>query len=250
LDYPPLSRFIDVAKPTIFFSAAVTGFRECEADPDATRRINVTNTLQFAEHCIRAGCFFVYLSSNAVFSGDAPFPDERQTVGPRSEYGRQKAAVEEGLQRAAVARGQPAAAIVRLTKVLPDANGLVPTWVEVLKRGQGIRALQDYIFSPISLEFVTQMLMKLAPSKQGGIFHLSGDRDLSYYEFAIMMAHALGVDSNAVVPEWSTNDSLPHHARFSALGMDRTWSEAGIAPQPPEVTVRDLLTSSSGNAEP
>jgi dTDP-4-dehydrorhamnose reductase len=237
--------FIQAEKPMIFFAASVTGFRQCEDEPEATRRINVTNTLTMGERCLRAGCAFVYLSSNAVFSGDTPSPQEQSPPDPKSEYGKQKVAVEKGLERLTTECAGSAIAVVRLTKVVPDASGLIQSWIAALKRGETIHALEDYIFSPVSLSVVIHMLAKLPFLHKAGVFHVSGSRDLSYYDFAVLMARALGAHVSRVVPQRSRDGVSAFRIRHTALGMTRTCKELGLIPQAPELTINDILSGAS-----
>lgn len=240
-----LRRLIKETQPTVFFAASVTGLKECASAPGATRALNVTNTALIVEELIHAGCFVVYLSSNAVFSGLRPYPTESEQPDPASEYGRQKAEVEAGFRDmagGAVENGR--IAIARLTKVLPDARGLVHGWIASLRGGSRIQALTDHILSPVSLPFVTQSLMKVASRRPGGIYHFSGDKDLSYHEFAVMLARAIGVSPGLVEGVEKGLDAggeVMARPLHSALDMQQTTGKTGIRPQPLEIVVQDVL---------
>lgn len=241
-----LRELVKETQPTVFFAAGVTGLKECASVPDVTRSLNVTNTALIVEELIHAGCFVVYLSSNAVFSGVRPYPRESERPDPVSEYGRQKAAVEtrfRDMAGGAVENGR--IAIARLTKVLPDAKGLVQGWVASLRGGSRIQALTDQVLSPVSLPFVTQCLMKVASLRLGGIYHFSGDKDLSYREFAVMLARAIGVGSELVEGAEKAPDGggeVPARPLHSALDMQQTTGKTGIGPQHLEIVVQDVLS--------
>lgn len=242
----PLGKHIQANRPTVLLTAAMTGLKDCEADPEATRRVNVTNTLSFASECLSAGCFVVYLSSNAVFSGGRPFPAEADRPDAVSVYGRQKAEVESVLLGGAGDHDRSRTAIVRLTKVLPDAKGLIVGWIDSLQRRQPIQAMSDYFFSPVSLAFAVLALTKIARAGQGGIFHVSGSEDLSYHDFAILLAQAVGADAALVSPVKTgpgRGGGVPQGNCYSALGMTGTHRTTGIAPQAPAAVVRDILSS-------
>lgn len=236
--------FIRETRPIVFMAAGVTDLNECETAPEATWKINVENTLVIANELVRAGCFVVFLSSNAVFSGQQPFPSEHERPHPISEYGRQKAEVEARLQSLAGGSVEGGSvAIVRLTKVLPDTKGLVQSWIALLRDSTRIQAMDDYIFSPISLRFVTESLIKLASRQVGGIYHLSGSQDLSYYAFAQMLARASGAGLDLVESVKRSTDSTRESMEgslYSALGMKQTLQKTGISPQSPEAVVNEM----------
>ena len=72
-----------------FLCAGVTRLAACEAEPDKTRHVNVTQTVKLAESLASQGMYIVYLSSHAVFSGTVPFVESTSITKPQSEYGRQ-----------------------------------------------------------------------------------------------------------------------------------------------------------------
>ncbi len=243
----PLWSIVRKEKPTVFIAAGVTGLKECETAPESTGIINVTNTTTVVGELVRAGCFVVFLSSNAVFSGQRPFPSEHERTCPSTEYGRQKVEVEEFLRSfPGGAKDGGQIAIVRLTKVLPDTRRLMQGWVASLRNGARIQAMDDYIFSPISLRFVTESLIKLASQQHGGIYHLSGDQDLSYYAFAQMLARSSGASADLVESVKKYEGSayeLGGGSLYSALGMGQTLRKAGISPQNPEMVVKEVLAA-------
>lgn len=241
-----LQSFIRKTAPTVYITAGVTGLKECEAARELTWTVNVENTFAIANELVCAGCFVVFLSSNAVFSGKRQFPNEYEKPCPITEYGRQKAEVEDRLQRLAGGSLEDSdVAIVRLTKVLPDTRGLVQNWVALLRSNACVQAMDDYIFSPISLRFVTESLIKLASRQVGGIYHLSGSQDLSYYAFAQMLARASGAGLDLVESVKRSADSTRESMEgslYSALGMKQTLQKTGISPQSPEAVVNEMRT--------
>lgn len=213
-----------------FLCSGITAIALCEAEPERTYRINVTNTLNLAKRLSAAGTKIIFLSSNTVFDGETAWPEESAEYSPCIEYGRQKAAVEREL----MSSGEVAVAIVRLSKVLTPASGMTAEFFGKLAAGEPCRAFDDLRMSPVSLEYVTNALMVVASSKLSGIFHLSGFEEMSYADFACRLATHIGADPALVRPVSSVaaQATVLFRPRHPALGMRRTRELLVIEPEP------------------
>lgn len=246
-DDPRLARIV-MQRPFVFLAAAVTGFTRCAEEPEATRFVNVTNTVAVAEQLVEQGAFVLYLSSTAVFGDWSGVAAETSAPRPASEYGRQKADCESALlgvpeRTSSVGAG---IAVVRLTKVV-HRTGLIGTWVRALADGGEIEAASDLILSPISLRFVMAGLVRVAQTRRSGIYHLSGDGALSYYDFARELAASLEVDPSRVRPvQVRTRPDLVATSNAGAMAMMETSQRIGLAAQPSRSAIRDLLEEEPG----
>jgi dTDP-4-dehydrorhamnose reductase len=227
---------------TVFLAAAISGYDQCENNPIASRRINVTNTHLLTQRLLAQGAFVVFLSSNAVFSGEQ-VPTEDSPRDPRSEYGRQKADAEICLLEAASgARAGSGVAVVRLTKVLSATQKLMHDWIGTLRGNGYIDAATDLSFSPISVHYVVQCLVQIGENRQSGVYHLSGPGDASYFEFATMLAKLLGVPGRNVRSiEIRGRLGVVPAPKFSYLDMAKTIKHIGICPQTMQSVAGDLL---------
>ncbi len=178
-----------------YLCAAQTDIRTCEDDPAGTRLLNVTRTLELARHLHAAGSEIVFLSSNLVFDGIEDRPIPSTPYSPVTEYGRQKSETEKSLLESV-----PRAAIVRLTKVVHPRFSIFQEWLRDLKNGQPIHPFSDMVFSPIDLDWVVQELEFQRNAFSPGIFHLTGDRDVSYAWAADLLAKCSGFDPGLVQP--------------------------------------------------
>ena len=237
---PGLDRLFDGAPLVVYLAAAITGYAQCDADPAGTRQVNVVSTVRLAEEFISRGAFVVFPSSTAVFSGSRSTNVESDATDPVSEYGKQKAEAEARL------RALPAAAvgIVRLTKVVAPGAGIIAHWIRDLRAGRGIEAARDLRFSPISLPYAAGNLVRLGASGQRGTFHLSGSREITYLEFAGLLATALGVSPDRVASV-AVKDRLATGtaSQVGMLDMTETAARTGLRPQEPAEVVADLLAA-------
>lgn len=162
----------------VVFCAAVTKLADCEGYPEKAKQINVDGTLALATALSRESAYLLLLSTNQVFDGSKPHRKVSEPVCPINEYGRQKAEAEQRILQL------PNSAVLRLTKVIHPELPLLRQWEADLKAGKPIEASTNMHLAPIPLEEVVRKIDKLVRNKSTGIHHLSGEKDVSYYEFA------------------------------------------------------------------
>lgn len=162
----------------VVFCAAATKLADCEEHPDRTHKINVEAIIDLASFLSLQGSYLLFLSTNQVFDGSRPKCKVSEPVCPISEYGRQKAEAERLILKI------PCSAVLRLTKVIHPDLPLLKQWQASLQSGQPIEAFADMYLSPVSLGEVVRRIDDLIRNRESGIFHLSGESDVSYYCFA------------------------------------------------------------------
>jgi len=230
-----------VWKPNVVVGCfAVSNLKECEENP-SSRLVNVDSICELLDCFGKAGVQTVLLSTNSVFGGGRARCAEDEPVSPQLAYSLQKAEAEERFLSAAARRGDSKrAAIVRLTRVLTPSVAPFSVWSKALSEGKTIEAFADFIFSPISSEYVASGILRVAESQEGGIFHLSGAEDLSYFEFAELLAQHLRRGNVLATVSSGSGVSLLFKPTHSALGMQRTQRLLGIEPQTPSSVISDL----------
>jgi len=232
-----------VEADVVFICAAMTNMRACEESPELSYQINVLATVDLVAQFASRGAFVVFLSSNAVFDGAAPWPGESATPSPTCEYGRQKAEAERRLW--ALPSAADRIAIVRLSKVVSPDLGIVANFIRQLKSGQRCDAFDDLKMAPISLDYVAQGLFRIASRKTPGVFHLSGTDELSYAQFARRLADRLGADESLVRRISSAGTNTAFRPNHPGLGMSRSRSVVGLSPEPMEDVVEAVCGTSS-----
>ena len=235
---PEYSLFLDLSddisdwKPpsnisVAFLCAAATSQEHCRKNPELTRRINVDNICYLAKMLINEGVFTVFLSSNLVFDGSASFQRSNSIPNPRTEYGRQKAGAESLLLSM-----DRSISVVRLTKVIRPSMPLFRNWVHSLKNYIPIYPFSDLKFSPIPLDFVINVLAKVAKQKTEGIVQVSGNSELTYAQAAMHIAKTIGADLDLVQPVQTGDSGVYVEAipAYSTLETDRLKKELGMLP--------------------
>jgi dTDP-4-dehydrorhamnose reductase len=229
---------VDVA----FLCAAISRFADCENDPTLARQVNVLAQGAIAEKLFELGTRVVFLSSNAVFDGRESTPEEDVLPSPTSLYGELKYEAE-ALLRDVADRQVGRLSIVRLTKVFDATVPLLDGWYKRLAEGETIEAFKDVTVSPVSLAYAVDGLAKVGDAAMCGVFHLSGAREWTYFQFATAFAVACRADAHQVRPRLrSAQAGLP--MLHNRLGMTLTSERLGVLAQPDDLMLADLVNSS------
>jgi dTDP-4-dehydrorhamnose reductase len=183
-------RFLDLESPDLdlhtekfsvaIICAAITSIYQCEKYPSESRDINVIGTIALIDSLLQSGTFVVFLSTNAIFDGSKAFYSITDTPNPLNKYGSFKLEVEEHLLKKKNANF----AILRLTKLITNQTKLIVTWNLLVEQKNIILAFSNRMLSPITMEEVESAISSIISTKQTGVFHLGGQVELSYFDFA------------------------------------------------------------------
>src|SRR3990167_2067366 len=190
----------NISIDTVIFCASMSIIKECEDNKALSYQINVESTIKLARYLKnRFDPFIIFLSSNAVFDGSKPFFLETDTPCPINYYGHCKIEAEKKL-----AGITDKLAILRCTKVLYSDHPLIKKWIQDLQNGEKIYPFDDLMLAPISLEMVSTAIKKLSDLKKPGIFHLSGNNDITYVELARLIAKQIKCDNKLIISTCDT----------------------------------------------
>lgn len=198
----------------VFICLGITSIDFCENNYKKAYNINVKQTIALIDVLIKKNIFIIFLSTNLVFDGNKSFELEYAIQNPKTNYGLFKTKVEEY-----ILKNNKNAAIVRLTKVLEKDNILINDWIKNLKINKVIKPFKNMFLAPISMELVLNSLYKIANLKKRDIYHLSGDRDISYADLANFIAELYKLDKNLIEPI-QANKSIILRPKNTTLNMD------------------------------
>ncbi|MEM4331714.1 MAG: sugar nucleotide-binding protein [Candidatus Micrarchaeia archaeon] len=154
---------------TIFHLAAITSIPECENKKDLAWKTNVTGTENLLNVCneVNPNCYFIYISTACVFSGDRGFYNEDDIPYPKNYYGLTKAIAETAVR------------ISPLKNKLIVRSNFVPKekWSY---EGAFIDRYGTYLFA----DDLAKALKEVYEAKLTGIVHITGDMKISMYELA------------------------------------------------------------------
>ncbi len=198
-------------------AAAQAKLEVCEADPQATNRVNVLAVRDLAARLEGAETFFLLLSTNRVFDGSIAHSSPNDATCPTSIYGKQKAEAE-----AIITKSGCPSAILRLSKVAGSSLPLIEAWKQDLLAGREIYPFMDMTMAPVPMQTVTQCIKEILMQKTEGIFQLSGDQDLPFSDIAHRLAKYMGVDTGLVKPIKAKESGIGPHINPANTTLDST----------------------------
>lgn len=216
---------IMAARPDVVIHAAAwTAVDACESDPDKAMLVNGTATKYLADAAHAVGAHVVYISTDYVFDGSKTLPyEEDDAPNPQSVYGSSKLVGERALGAAD--------AIVRIAWVCGfyGAN-MVKTILRLAEQPQ-LKFVDDQIGNPTFADDAAAMIVRIATEKRSGIWHVTNQGDVSWYEFAREVLIAGGFDPNKVAPIKTHELQPPRPAKrpFNSVLNNTSLKNAGIA---------------------
>ena len=194
LDLANPDTFENLPKAThLLFCAGIVDRRECAEHPAQTSKINIEAAKAVIDWYMAQKSHITYLSTNLVLDGKTEAALATAQTCPIDEYGRQKLEIEKFLS------AYENHAICRLGKVLHPDVQLIQNWINNIRSGVAIEAFSDYYMSPVTMEFVSDVIVGLMQNQTTGIIQATASDTISYAEFAQELCIALNEDPKLVI---------------------------------------------------
>ncbi len=174
--------------------AAWTAVDACEGDPDRAFAVNAVGTRNVADAAEQRGVPVVYVSTDYVFDGTKPTPyDEGDEPNPQSVYGRSKLAGERELH--------PGSTIVRTSWVCGfHGPNMVKTILRLAAEHPTLSFVDDQRGHPTFAPDLAAVIRTLVLEQRPGLFHVTNQGAVSWYEFARVVLESAGLDPDRVQP--------------------------------------------------
>lgn len=221
----------------------VVDYGECTNQPGYACRVNCENIPALAGRLLERGGYVCFISTNTVFKFKEGLPDENSVRCPGFSYAQIKAQAEERLETLADRlNARNRLGILRLTKNVGRDTSPFGEWLKRLSAREVIRPFSDLYFAPVRFSDSAYAIEKVLERAAGGVFHLSGERDIDYAEFARGLCRHLGLPETLILGMRSTEAGvkLTYNHPITALGMLITEKVLGLKPVPLR-QVYDLL---------
>jgi dTDP-4-dehydrorhamnose reductase len=208
----------EIAAACIF--AAIARIPDCARDPAGSAFVNVSQTVALAERLLAHDIPVLFLSTDKVFDGGRPSMPADAPLCPITEYGRQKAAAETAL-RALRRTGAPVT-VLRFAKIVSPDMPLLRDWKAALAAGRPVAAFADLVTAPTPVAMAAAAVAALLTARQGGVFQLSGPRDVTYAEIALRLADRIGAAPALVQPRSAYDAGMPEGSTPKHTTLDST----------------------------
>ncbi|NKQ57834.1 dTDP-4-dehydrorhamnose reductase [Amycolatopsis sp. K13G38] len=223
-------------EPLVVNAAAYTAVDAAETDERRAFAVNADGPRVLAAACSSRRIPLLHVSTDYVFPGDADRPYEPEdTLGPRSAYGRTKAAGED-----AVLGSGARAWIVRTAWVYGKSGGnFVHTMLRLEKEHDRLSVVDDQRGSPTWSADLAAGLLELGKSVVDGraparrVLHCTGAGEVTWFGFARAIFAEIGADPERVKP--CTTAEFPRPAQRPAYSVlsNEAWRAAGLTPLRP-----------------
>ena len=211
-------------------AAAYTAVDQAENEESLARRINGEAPASMSKSCFDLKIPLVHISTDYVFDGSGTKPwCTSTTPKPQNAYGRSKLQGEQAIQASGCIY-----AILRTSWVISEhGRNFVKTMLMLSKTRDSLTIVDDQIGGPTCARDIAQTCVSIAkqlikePGK-AGIYHYSGQPDVSWCEFANTIFQQTGrltVADPIVTLDYPTLAARPLNSR---LNCSKTEKEFGI----------------------
>ena len=165
-----LASLVEEIRPdAILHCAAMANIDSCEQNPEDARWMNGMVPGLFAEAARKRSIPIVFISTDAVFDGQAPGPNgylETDPVHPINSYSESKALGERNVLSA-----NPDAIVARVNFFgwsISGRRSLSEFFYTNLKDGRVVSGFKDVLFSPLYVRDLSRILVRLLESSERG----------------------------------------------------------------------------------
>ncbi|XP_068133525.1 methionine adenosyltransferase 2 subunit beta isoform X1 [Hyperolius riggenbachi] len=207
LNTPSVKALIREFKPHVIVHCAAERRPDIvENHPDSATMLNVECSANLAKEAAASGSFLIYISSDYVFDGSHPPYREDSAPNPLNLYGKTKLEGER-----VVLQNSEGAAVLRVPVLYGDVEKLEESAVTIMfdkvqfsNKSANMDHWQQRF--PTYVKDVASVCLQLTekkmqdPSLISGIYHWSGNEQMTKYEMACAMADAFNLPSSHLRP--------------------------------------------------
>jgi dTDP-4-dehydrorhamnose reductase len=178
----------------VIHPAAWTAVDACEGDPDRAMAVNALGTRHIADGARRVAAPVFYVSTDYVFDGSKAAPYvEWDEPSPASVYGRSKLAGERELD--------PGSTVIRTSWVCGyHGANMVKTILRLAAENETLTFVDDQRGHPTFADDLAAMIKRLVVERRPGLFHVTNQGPVSWYDFAGAVLRFAGQDPGRVKP--------------------------------------------------
>lgn len=199
-----------IIKPNIVIVCA--GSRDinyCEQNHEYAYQVHVTGTRYIANACAAHNARMVYISTDAVFSGEKTIYTEQDSPKPINVYGQVKLLAEDSILQASID------SIIIRTSLLfgwsypGQGINTVEYVIRNLRQGLSIKLPDTLYNTPIYVGTAAKLVIRLSLSSLNGICNLAGKTIISRYELGAQTAKQFNLKQSLIIPTSITTGLRP-----------------------------------------
>jgi len=223
--------------------AGLTNVEACETRPEAAWQLNATLPYRLAILSKKYNSRLIHISTDHFFSEHKTPRTEIEFMVPVNQYGYSKLAGEKY-----VLKFNDSATVIRTNFFGLSTQGshsLLDFLVSKLSSNQTIIGFEDVHFSPLGVSTLALLISEIAKREMPGLINVAGGETISKYEFACLVATALGSAKSLVHPG-SVSSLGGSVVRPSYLALDSTKLVNALKVQLP--SIKSMIEAELKNA--
>ncbi len=212
--------------------AGLTSVEFCESRPEAAWQLNATLPYHLAILSQKYDSRLIHISTDHFFSEHMVPRSETEFMVPVNQYGHSKLAGEKF-----VLNFNNSATVVRTNFFGLSTQGshsLLDFLVPKLSSNESITGFEDVHFSPLGASTLASLISEIAKREIPGLINVAGSETVSKFEFACLVASALGIP-RTLVRSGSISSLGGAVARPSYLALDSTMLARTLKTQLPSL---------------
>ena len=225
-----LNLFNKLKPAIIVHTASETNVDKCETEKEHAWKTNVEGTHNIALACSKIGAKLAYISTDYVFDGEKGHYEEQDKPNPINYYGFTKFEGEK--QIISHCRNY----VILRTSVLygwhPWKQNFVTWIISALKQNKELTVVEDHYNTPTLAGNLAETALEAVQKDLQGLYHVSGSKRISRYEFAKQIAKAFNLDQNLIKPIKMSQLTawVAKRPRDSSLNTDKIRSQLEAKP--------------------
>lgn len=211
---------LDGLNPTaVINAAAYTAVDGAEQEPDLAHAANALGPENLARHCEVNDAYFLHISTDFVFDGNASRPYAVDSVkNPLSVYGQSKAIGEDAVTAASDKFG-----IIRTAWVYSSqGNNFVKTMLRLMVEKPALNVVGDQLGSPTWARGLAQVCWASVEQRLSGMYHWTDAGVASWYDFAVAiqeLAYERDLLETLIPVNSIASEAYPTPAQRPAFGV-------------------------------
>lgn len=218
------------APEVVIHAGAMSKPDECEQNQWTAHTVNVQGTLTVLLNAESYRSHFIFISTDFIFDGGKGMYTEEDEPGSVNYYGKTKLEAEEAVRtypfdwtivRTVLVYGKPQAGRGNLLTVVK----------EKLEKGESYSVFNDQVRTPTYIEDLVDGIVSILEKKATGVYHLSGEDQLTPYEMACQLADHLQLQKELIKKVTAAEFQQPaRRPLLTGFNIEKAKRELGFRP--------------------
>ncbi|MFX0132118.1 MAG: dTDP-4-dehydrorhamnose reductase [Candidatus Hodarchaeota archaeon] len=195
-----IEAFAKIKPQAVIHAAALTNVDRCEEDQKLAWKVNVEGTRNILESSVLHNAFFIYVSTDYVFSGEEGMYKETDRPDPINNYGLTKLEAERMVRDSSLEWCIARPSVIYGSTLATGKVNFALWILNNLKQGKPVKIITDQWVSPTLNTNLAEMILEVMERRLLGLYHLAGATPLNRYEYASLIAETFLCDKTLITP--------------------------------------------------